>query len=485
MTSKMKKLVLVIATALLMLLLFSTETVPTSAWYADTHTGMTYEACKDTNPNHGHYESTIKAHCNCPDIMWSDGWDPIPHASPRCAKKADYWILKMKNLAWKMKKWKHIWPCIDIKYPAPDYKARARFIGHGSHYIEDASQPLHTVPCLIHPLQECHLAYEAYVDREWDSEFKSTANSAGIYWSLTPSSAVALIVARVVGYASEMLEIIHRNLDGVFQPSGSDKKRIDSITRSCIRWGSRYLKGVYRYSAGCGIMPPDMIPGYLDVIKTFPNVLNGENVTVMHQVEFPNGTVIDMPITVFEGNLTTYVNPWVFNDGTAEEHTELQPMVISIDPVDFEPGDTVTIRAVILNWGAAVQDAEIELLVDDGSMGSQSIDIDRFSGELTSGWTTTLGEGEHTLKIVADPSNIIDEKCGNATDFLYNEENNIIEFRIGVSPIPDEYPVGGISVPVDKFGLLAPYIGLGSTLIAATAATAIYVKRVKHRNKKY
>jgi len=39
--------------------------------------------------------------------------------------------------------------------------------------------------------------------------------------------------------------------------------------------------------------------------------------------------------------------------------------------------------------------------------------------------------------------------------------------------------VGGIWVPVDKFGLLAPYIGLASTILVATVATAIYVKRAK------
>jgi len=45
-------------------------------------------------------------------------------------------------------------------------------------------------------------------------------------------------------------------------------------------------------------------------------------------------------------------------------------------------------------------------------------------------------------------------------------------------------PVGGIVLPVDKFGLLAPYIGLVSTILVATVATAIYVKRVKHRKEK-
>jgi prenyltransferase beta subunit len=44
--------------------------------------------------------------------------------------------------------------------------------------------------------------------------------------------------------------------------------------------------------------------------------------------------------------------------------------------------------------------------------------------------------------------------------------------------------VGGIWIPIDKFGLLAPYIGVASTILVATATTAIYVKRVTRRKKK-
>ena len=44
--------------------------------------------------------------------------------------------------------------------------------------------------------------------------------------------------------------------------------------------------------------------------------------------------------------------------------------------------------------------------------------------------------------------------------------------------------VGGVIVSVDKFGLLAPYTGLASTIVVATVATAIYAKRVKHRKEK-
>jgi len=44
--------------------------------------------------------------------------------------------------------------------------------------------------------------------------------------------------------------------------------------------------------------------------------------------------------------------------------------------------------------------------------------------------------------------------------------------------------VGGVVIPVDKFGLLAPYIGLTSTILVAIVATSIYVNRVKHRKEK-
>lgn len=49
---------------------------------------------------------------------------------------------------------------------------------------------------------------------------------------------------------------------------------------------------------------------------------------------------------------------------------------------------------------------------------------------------------------------------------------------------PTTPAVGGIWVPVDNLGLLAPYIGLASTLAVATVAAAIYAKRVKRREEK-
>lgn len=44
--------------------------------------------------------------------------------------------------------------------------------------------------------------------------------------------------------------------------------------------------------------------------------------------------------------------------------------------------------------------------------------------------------------------------------------------------------VGGIATPINKIGLLAPYLGLTSTIVVATVVTTVYIKRVKHRKKK-
>ena len=55
---------------------------------------------------------------------------------------------------------------------------------------------------------------------------------------------------------------------------------------------------------------------------------------------------------------------------------------------------------------------------------------------------------------------------------------------LGEPSIEVSKTVGGIVVPVDKFGLLAPYIGLASTIMVAAIATTVYVKRVKHRKDK-
>jgi type II secretory pathway pseudopilin PulG len=50
--------------------------------------------------------------------------------------------------------------------------------------------------------------------------------------------------------------------------------------------------------------------------------------------------------------------------------------------------------------------------------------------------------------------------------------------------IKEETYEGGVWVPVDKFGLLVPYVGVASTILIATVAVAIYARRVKHKKEK-
>lgn len=73
---------------------------------------------------------------------------------------------------------------------------------------------------------------------------------------------------------------------------------------------------------------------------------------------------------------------------------------------------------------------------------------------------------------------------------LFTDENTTNNLPWQASTPQDGYiqllsgPVGGFAIPVDKFGLLAPYIGLASTILAATVASTVYVKRVKRRKEK-
>lgn len=92
------------------------------------------------------------------------------------------------------------------------------------------------------------------------------------------------------------------------------------------------------------------------------------------------------------------------------------------------------------------------------------------SGATSSSWTfTPTSTGEYTVYI-------------KVTDHVgATVQSNTAYVTVDGQPPP---PVGGIWVPVDKLALLAPYFGLASTILVATVATAIYVKRVKRKKKK-
>jgi hypothetical protein len=111
--------------------------------------------------------------------------------------------------------------------------------------------------------------------------------------------------------------------------------------------------------------------------------------------------------------------------------------------------------------------------------GSSTVDIKLVMPDLTElymGYAQTDPNGSFIITVTMpqvphDPTYML-----LAEDVEGNLDWDILSVSVG--------SVGGIVVPVDKFGLLAPYVGLASTTIIATVATALYVKRVKHRKEK-
>lgn len=59
-------------------------------------------------------------------------------------------------------------------------------------------------------------------------------------------------------------------------------------------------------------------------------------------------------------------------------------------------------------------------------------------------------------------------------------KKRLIRYLFCISPKNNQTD-GGVWIPVDKLAIVAPYIGLASTILVATIATAIYAKNLKRR----
>jgi hypothetical protein len=75
---------------------------------------------------------------------------------------------------------------------------------------------------------------------------------------------------------------------------------------------------------------------------------------------------------------------------------------------------------------------------------------------------------------------------GPARDWFFNgaiDEIRIYNIALSQQEILKDMqpPVGGVVVPTDKLGILAPYIGLALTTLVATVAAVTYTKRGKQR----
>ncbi len=123
--------------------------------------------------------------------------------------------------------------------------------------------------------------------------------------------------------------------------------------------------------------------------------------------------------------------------------------------------EKISVSMVRYQWtGEIPQDTKVTLL-------KGTIEINPKSLRIVTGPTFSVGPGAKPGEF---PIKIIWKITGTEVEFATDP---------AVMLIPPS--VGGIIVPVDKLALLAPYIGLASTILIVTAVTLIYVKRIKKR----
>lgn len=189
-------------------------------------------------------------------------------------------------------------------------------------------------------------------------------------------------------------------------------------------------------------------------------------------------------VTVRDTVIDNFANGFTIGAASYGDHNEIVNNRITNNRfgIDLYEGNNNIIRGNTIEdnkWGVSVADSSGNLFYHNNFINNE----------------------QHTL-VIGTPSNMWDNGypsggnywsghicTGNPSDGSQPyeiKENNVdrYPFQDPNGWLPPSEAVGGIWLPVDKFGLLAPYIGLASTIVVATVATAIYVKRVKRRKEK-
>jgi len=135
---------------------------------------------------------------------------------------------------------------------------------------------------------------------------------------------------------------------------------------------------------------------------------------------------------------------------------------ISIPKTKFRLGETIPISGSLI----PAQGTDVGLYftrLEDRQVYVEKTATDNLG---TYTYSTTLPVGLYTLTASWEG------------DRYYSVDESTVSFQVVSGP------VGGIAVPIEKLSLLAPYIGLTSTIIIATVATVICFRRVKRRREK-
>ena len=151
---------------------------------------------------------------------------------------------------------------------------------------------------------------------------------------------------------------------------------------------------------------------------------------------------------------------------------------VTASPTSVTQGQTVTVTVVVKNEGDISETFLVDAYYDNTPITLPS----QIVTNLSPGASETLYFYWDTSVVSPEPY-IVKAKASTVPGETDTADNTKIDGTVVVNPKVGS-GVGGFVVPIDKFGLLAPYIGLASTIIVATAATAIYVKRIKHRKEK-
>jgi len=152
----------------------------------------------------------------------------------------------------------------------------------------------------------------------------------------------------------------------------------------------------------------------------------------------------------------------------------------SASPSTVTQGDTVHITVTVKNTGATTETFDVDLKYGSTVLHTWTSVTLGPSAQIALTWdwvTSGVSPGTYSMTALVDPTNAIAE-----TDEMDNTCTVASAVTIKSPPPP---PVGGEWLPIDKLSLLAPWIGLASslTVVAIAAVSVAYVKhRKKHQN---
>ena len=134
--------------------------------------------------------------------------------------------------------------------------------------------------------------------------------------------------------------------------------------------------------------------------------------------------------------------------------------------------------------GADVNGKRTYTIHDDNGIKAVNI-VDKDGNPIAGGYKLGNGAKDLEITVTTQKSDIKIKMDDSGTPTHHCEWKDADGAAFTARKPDNEWDIrGGLFMLVNKFGLLAPYIGLASTTMIGVAATFVYVKRVKRRKEK-